>query len=283
MNQQIEKSFLITFLSIIFPIILVFLTFIIYPDLAMRPVYFYGVVSEPRLGGDIVPPNTLGGMAAVASIMTIGLNVRATVKLLIIGFLLYVIFMTQSRMAFFSLFLSIVIIISISRVKYRYKFLSALFVFISITLGTIYLPDIISFLPERVLLSIGTIGGRTNLWTNAVSIFFDSSFGNLIFGFGHMLPGTTFSIGSLTTRNLHNGYLQVLFGTGIPTLCVYIALLLFTLRANAGKNEMAFSLRCLAVFNIIWNISELGAGVKLNIFTIILALLISAPRRIKWN
>jgi O-antigen ligase len=283
-RMETEKSFLICFLAISTPVFIVLLTYIFFPELALRAIYESGIQVKPRLGGSLVPPNTLGGIAGLSLMMTWGIRGRRFLKVLLSLIFLTVVVFSQSRMAILALSFSLFVSYIFMRGKVTKKFVTVfvlLFVmvvgFFAIQFGLLG----IEIVPDRMVKNLGTFSGRIELWQSSLSVFSEGSMGEILFGLGFWFPEHTFRTGSLVTHSLHNSYLQVLVGTGPITVCVYVLMLFLLLRVEAPRSGLTLSLRAIAIFNIVWGLSEIGPAVKLNYFSILLALLIAQCYRQK--
>lgn len=280
MIMNYDEGLRLIFWATFVPIIVIFILLLFSPELAWRPIYLFGTPSTPRLGGNIIPPNTLGGMAALAFLAVFSIRMKRAARVIILPFIISSLILSQSRGAIFCLILA-VIASALFHPKKKYKKLifSGLMLIISAVVIYFNTSHLSSNIPERMFHEVSSFGGRLELWESSLKILVSSGFNELLFGYGLGLPKLIFSTGNLDTRSLHNGYLQVLIGSGLISFAFYVATLFFTVIYRKEWSGSTFTHNAIAIFNIIWCVSELGAGVKLNIFTLFLAFLLANAGR----
>ncbi len=275
-----DEGMRILFWATFLPICCVLLLWVFVPEVAWRTTYNFGYVSTPRLGGSIIPPNTLGGMAATASIMALSLKMKHAVRVAIIALLLVVLIASQSRAAVLSMVLAVSLgVLMLPNKKTKNVFFILLFSLIGFCIIYFSQSYLISVVPDRIFRTAASFGGRSQLWILSLENFTSSGFNEIFFGQGLCLPNNTYVTGNLVTRSLHNGYLQILLGLGLIAFTVYIAMLFSSAIPNKRTFPQGLTHSALAIFNILWCFTELGAGIKLNIFTLILAFLLANANR----
>lgn len=264
--NRIRALFFAKFL-VIFIVIAVAL---IYPEYAYRAIYNDNEIYAERLGGNIIPPNTLGGMCAILAILSFAVIKRH--KLTLFFILINILILTQSRSALGCLAISICFFYFAPRIGVLNTILVSLALFF---VAYSFYDTISSILPERFSqntysTSESSYFGREELWLQALNRITGSSFYHILIGFGFMLPNDEFIHGSLVTNTLHNGYLQVLYGTGIFGLISYIALwssVVRNIKKITNRNERN-TYATLILFLVLFNITELSSLVLMNTFTL---------------
>lgn len=268
----------IIYISKLIPITIIGFLYIVSKDSVMRTIWVVGEQSTQRLGGNVIPPNTLGGMLAIAILLTIViLKNKNTLQAILISLLIFMLYLTQSRTAIMALLSSLTIgyILAFRNITARIKFFIAL-IFAVASIPAIYENIIIANV--RFQTGLSTLGGRLTLWEQAYTTMESSTLLNLFFGFGFMLPNSWFHTGGLTTNSLHNGYLQVLFGTGLIGLCAYLLIWYSLIITNQSKKTLqTFTFYSLFSFLLLFNISELGPFVLVNSMSLVFIALISFP------
>lgn len=174
-----------------------------------------------RFGGRMIPPNTLGSLAAIVFGLTLIIFAsHKRVGWIFTGLILLscLIAMSSSfsRSAMVTLVLALLATLFISKNGFIYRlfFVSMLVVIISLSL----LFDFSGF--EGLLIRDGgdtaelqSGSGRTKLW----AIIFGKLDWAIFFGHGYasISDTTVVTMGTLTTSHAHNSYIQILFGIGI--------------------------------------------------------------------
>jgi len=118
---------------------------------------------------------------------------------------------------------------------------------------------------SRLNAGIASAGGRLGLWEQGLMLFINSDLLTFLTGYGFMLPQHSFYTGSLVTNSLHNGYLQVLVGTGILGFCAYFMIWGSLLYGNSlALKSYRFCFYALLLFLGVFNFTELGSLVLVN-------------------
>lgn len=257
------------------PILIIVILWAIDDSLVYRHIFEDGILSDKkRLGGDIIPPNTLGGMLGVSIIITLYfLKDKWLLFMPLAIFLFGMLLLTGSRAALGSLFASVFISFATSsRSFFLNSVLKILFILTILVLTfLVFIFDIETIIGHNAY----TLSGRTILWNEAIDYFTPKiDFLKIIFGFGFALSNHFIEFSSLYTNSLHNGYMQVFFGTGAIGVFFYFSILI-NLYKKIRKNfshQYVFSsqkiLKSLFIFLALFNVTELSFFVMMNSMTL---------------
>lgn len=239
-------------------------------DIAWRKVYLAnGIIS--RLGGDILPPNTLGALAAINIILALrnGFNKKFFNHISIISSC-YVLILSNSKSAVIGLLVSGIIIIVISAFTMsNLKLVSLIFLSFSILIATLFFLEPNTL--EKGAINISrysdieeytTLTGRTLIWGK----FFSQPILPMLTGYGYGILSESgiIIVRSLMTTNAHNGFLQIFAGTGLIGLFLflfYMFHIIINLKTVKKKSHNIFwTILSLLIFILINNFSESSFG-----------------------
>ena len=144
--------------------------------------------------------------------------------------------LVASRGGILSLAAGISVLLFFSKIKLKYKILSV----ILLTAFVIYLfnNDYFALLQYRIEREEGEGSGRTIIWENKLSKFFDSSPITWIFGMGYW-NGTYLGGNTTNYSCIHNDYIAYLVCYGVIGLVLYILMLIYPIR-NSNKKHYLF-------------------------------------------
>lgn len=249
-------------------------------EIAWRKVYLSHAMLY-RLGGDILPPNTLGALAAINFILSLSLFLyqKRIFYFLSIVASVYVMYFSNSRGAVFSLVFSWSTVFVIHTfAAYNLKRAAIIFIAISVIVGSFFFFEdrnialtTIGFSRYGDLEELTTLTGRTFIWER----IFEQDILSLLAGNGFgVLSKTSFvKFQSLKTTNAHNGFLQVIAGTGVIGFILFSLFLLNFVRwliknnmpdhsKNRSRNP-TWSLLFLSIFVLINNFVESNFGAQI--------------------
>ncbi|WP_228856230.1 O-antigen ligase family protein [Desulfomarina profundi] len=203
-------------------------------------------------------------LAITILLTTVCLEGSKKIKVLLVGVLSFMLYATQSRTAMVALVASSLIgyLVSFRNIQAYIKVI----VGFVLGIGCFYvMHGSITGSSIRLQVGLATFGGRLALWEQAYVRLGSSSFLNILLGHGFMLPNSWFHTGGLTTNSLHNGYLQVLFGTGLFGFFAYLLIWYSLVIAKKPPDTFSnFAFYSLLSFLFIFNFCELGSFVLVN-------------------
>lgn len=246
---------------------------------------------DGRLGGQIIPTNTLAALSGLVlgmSLIRILSRERIVANLVFLIPSLLSLYFCYSRSAFISFLFSLTFSWAWEKLKYpanlRQSYLNlsfilfscAILLFILFSNSELFLHYLLR--SERTIEDLQTASSRTLLWEKMTQ---NPGFW-IIPGLGYSAVSETgfINLGSLITNHAHNGYLQVFMGTGL--IGIYFILWFFTRIYRlmmawkpiplVHKRVMIYAV----IFFLINNLSEASMGYQIYPQIVIL-LLIFAP------
>lgn len=245
-------------------------------EIAWRKVYLPNGIIK-RLGGDILPPNTLGALAAMHIIFTLknGFNKKIFNYASILSGC-YVLMYSNSRNALAALIIASIIIFFISSFVFLHlKRIIFIFFGFAILSGSLFFLEPQNF--NKWLVSISryeaieefmTLTGRTLIWEK----IFSQPLLDMLVGQGYAVLSENgmIIVESIRTTNAHNGFLQVFAGTGLIGFLLFLFYLfqlmihlIITQKNNSGENKNQFRfwiIFLLLIFILINNLAESSFG-----------------------
>ena len=217
----------------------------------------YSYTLEGRFKGASPNPNTLGRVALIAFLITVGFRkIRPTriLEFLSISVSCLVLFMTQSITAILCAAVGFISIFLFTRVSSLHRNFN-LFVLAMIVISPFLYMLITAVLEGLLLISSRdiTLTGRTFIWAKA----FELISAKPLFGWGFANLAIAFEQTALAVSSYHNGFLDILVKGGFITLACFIALFLKYLGVLRVifDNDRPFCITFLLIFFLI-NISE---------------------------
>lgn len=236
---------------------------------------------DGRLGGFIIPPNTLGAMAAMIAGLCVFFRSsnfwEFSARLTVFCSAISVVVWTFSRAAIISSMVALCSTFALGlvfdSVKFRRTALTRtafllLFLCTLVLVASIYYSDIISILSRGDRIdNLETASSRTILWNIALR---QLTWVAGLLGFGYCAIGESGFVrlsSQVITDHAHNGYLQVLLGTGlVGCMFLYLFLLrLFRLVVSSWRQGAPSrkSTTFLFLFFILNNLSESSIGYQI--------------------
>ena len=244
---------------------------VLHLGIGWRKIYLSSTILN-RLGGDILPPNTLGAVAAIHLILAFKSGFKnKLVNSFSIFAACYVIIQSNSRSAIISLVASgLIIFFILSFFMNDLKRVGFIFLMIAAFSGSLFFIDSRSIKTEAINISryndmeeYTTLTGRTYIWNKILSQPKLALIGGN--GFGVISDKGFVILNSLTTVNAHNGFLQIIAGTGIigfSSFVLYISQLI-----GYAKNLIHKGFWETGCHKLIWTILYLQVFVLMNNFT----------------
>ena len=232
-----------------------------------------GVLS--RFGGSVVPPNTLGAVGVSLCVLAIVCLVegpRLSRWTLALGVPVgaATVLASGSRTALIALVVAMVLIVGAQLVRGGAKasLLSVLVILVALATSIAISDTAVGFsYLSGTASSIDTLSGRIEIWPQVLSQW-TSSLQSLLIGGGFGQLASPVQVASLVTTSAHDGYLQVLAGSGAFGFVGY-GVMWVTLLVLVCQSPTRVPLLALFAVLALHNVTEIGAFATLNPMTVI--------------
>lgn len=224
-----------------------------------------------RMGGSVIHPNTLGLLAGILIILAYYMQKEGFILWAIVGVSigLFILVETGSRSGILGLFLMMYLHLLLKLVG-KVHSVSVAVIIVSLTLVFLvsdYFIQFISLFVRDDMSEFSNLTNRTYFWLLLSS---NRTLSEWIFGSGYGMVadrGYLF-FGIRETLHAHNGYLQVLFGTGIIGFILFIpfvykVILLSIAHFRKAPSNEHLVLTLLTIYILINNVTESGFGGQL--------------------